>query len=187
VDLGHLPLGASVAVFGCGPIGLMVVRLAQLVGARLVCASEPLPHRRKMALEFGAASAFDPAGDDVVRVIKDRTGGEGVDVAFEVAGSNAATVQAVQALRPGGTLVLVGYWKADEVALPGITAMRRGLTIRFTRRMKNALPRAIDLVRRGQVDLSALVSHQFPLRQVTEAFTRAEQRAPDVIKTVVLL
>jgi L-iditol 2-dehydrogenase len=187
VDLGHLTLGASVAVFGCGPIGLMVARLAQLVGAKLVCASEPLPHRRKMALEFGVASVFDPASDDVVRGIKDRTGGEGVDVAFEVAGSASATVQAVQAVRPGGTLVLVGYWKADEVTLPGITAMRKGLTIRFTRRMKNTLPRAIELVRRGQVDLSALVTHEFPLRQVTEAFARAEQRSPDVIKAVVLL
>jgi L-iditol 2-dehydrogenase len=187
VDLGHLSLGASVAVFGCGPIGLMVARLAQLVGARLVCASEPLPHRRKMALEFGVAAALDPNSEDVVRGIKDRTGGEGVDVAFEVAGSPSATVQAVQALRPGGTLVLVGYWKADEVTLPGITAMRKGLTIRFTRRMKNTFPRAIELVRRGQVNLSALVTHEFPLRQVTEAFARAEKRSPDVIKAVVLL
>jgi L-iditol 2-dehydrogenase len=187
VDLGHLSLGASVAVFGCGPIGLMVARLAQLVGAKLVCASEPLPHRRKIAPQFGAAVVFDPGSEDVVRGLKDRTGGEGVDVAFEVAGSSSATVQAVQAVRPGGTLVLVGYWKADEVTLPGITAMRKGLTIRFTRRMKNTFPRAIELVRRGQVDLSALVTHEFPLRQVTEAFARAEKRSPDVIKAVVLL
>jgi L-iditol 2-dehydrogenase len=187
VDLGHLTLGASVAVFGCGPIGLMVSRLAELAGARLVCASEPLPHRRKVAMEFGAAAVFDPGADDVVHGIKDRTGGEGADVAFEIAGSNSATVQAVQALRPGGTLVLVGYWKADEVTLPGITAMRKGLTIRFTRRMKNTFPRAIELVRRGQVNLSALVSHEFPLRQVAEAFARAEERVPDIIKAVVLL
>jgi len=187
VDLGHLSLGASVAVFGCGPIGLMVVRLARLVGASLVWATEPLPHRRKIAVQFGAAAALDPGSEDVVRGIKERTGGEGVDVAFEIAGSSSATVQAVQALRPGGTLVLVGYWKADEVTLPGITAMRKGLTIRFTRRMKNTFPRAIELVRRGQVDLSALVTHEFPLRQVTEAFARAEKRAPDVIKAVVLL
>ena len=187
VDLGHITLGASVGVFGCGPIGLMVTRLAQLVGAKLVCATEPLPHRRKIALQFGAGAAFDPGSEDVVRGIKERTGGEGVDVAFEIAGSSSATVQAVQVLRPGGTLVLVGYWKADEVTLPGITAMRKGLTIRFTRRMKNTFPRAIELVRRGQVDLSALVTHEFPLRQVTEAFARAEKRAPDVIKAVVLL
>ena len=187
VDLGHLTLGASVAVFGCGPIGLMIARVAQLAGAKLVCATEPLPHRRKIAPQFGVAAAFDPTNEDVVRGIMDRMGGDGMDVAFEVAGSNSATVQAVQVLRPGGTLVLVGYWKGDAVTLPGITAMRKGLTIRFIRRMKLTFPRAIELVRRGQVDLSALVTHEFPLDQVAEAFARAEKRSPDIIKAVVLL
>lgn len=188
VDLGHLALGASVAVFGCGPVGLMVARVAQLAGARLVCATEPLPHRRKIAPQFGVDAAFDPEDDDdVVRGIRERTGGDGVDVAFEVAGSASATVQAVKVVRPGGTLVLVGYWEADEVRLPGITAMRKGLTIRFVRRMKHTFPRAIELVRRGEVNLPALVTHEFPLGQVAEAFARAEQRAPDIVKAVVLL
>ena len=187
VDLGHLTLGASVAVFGCGPVGLMIAGVAQLAGARLVCAAEPLAHRRKIAAQFGVAIAFDPAEDDVVRGIRDRTDGEGVDAAFEVAGSPSATAQAVQAVRPGGTLVLVGYWEADAVTLPGITAMRKGLTVRFVRRMKHTFPRAIDLARRDQVNLSALVTHEFPLDQVAEAFVRAERRAPDIVKAVVVL
>jgi L-iditol 2-dehydrogenase len=186
VDLGHLALGASVAVFGCGPVGLLVAGVAQLAGAGLVCATEPLSHRRKIAPQFGVAAAFDPDADDVVRGIRDRTDGDGVDVAFEVSGNPSATVQAVQVVRPGGTLVLVGYWEADEVTLPGITAMRKGLTIRFVRRMKHTFPRAIDLVRRGQVSLSALVTHEFPLAQVAEAFGRAERRSPDIVKAVVL-
>jgi L-iditol 2-dehydrogenase len=186
-DLAHLALGTSVAVFGCGPVGLMIAGVAQLAGARLVCVTEPLPHRRKIALQLGVAAAFDPAEDDVVAGIKDRTGGDGVDVAFEVAGSSRATAEAVRALRPGGTLVLVGYWEADEVTLPGITAMRKGLTLRFVRRMKHTFPRALDLVARAQVNLGALVSHEFPLARVAEAFARAEQRSPDIVKAVVLL
>jgi L-iditol 2-dehydrogenase len=187
VDLGHLALGSLVAVFGCGPVGLMVARVAQLAGARLVCATEPLAHRRKIAPQFGVDAAFDPADDDVVRGIRERTGGDGVDVAFEVAGSAGATVHAFQVVRPGGTLVLVGYWEADAVTLPGITAMRKGLTIRFVRRMKHTFPRAVELVRRGEVNLAALVTHEFPLGQVAEAFARAEQRAPDIVKAVVRL
>jgi L-iditol 2-dehydrogenase len=187
LDLGHLALGASVAVFGCGPIGLMLARLAQLAGARLVCATEPLPHRRKVARQFGATATFDPTHDDVVAGIRDRTDGQGVDVAFEAAGSASATVEAVRALRPGGTLVLIGYWEADAVTLPGITAMRKGLTLRFVRRMKHTFPRAIELVRRGQVNLSALVTHEFPLHRVAEAFSRAERRSPDIIKAAVVL
>ena len=73
------------------------------------------------------------------------------------------------------------------MAIPGISAMRKGLTVRFVRRMKNTFDRAIDLVRRGQVDVQRLVSHEFPLEQTAEAFVRAERRAPDVIKAVIRL
>jgi L-iditol 2-dehydrogenase len=187
VDLGHLALGASVAVFGSGPVGLLVAAVAQLHGARSVCAVEPLAHRRKIAVQFGATEALDPADGDVVRSIRDLTDGDGVDVAFEVAGSPEATTQAVQVVRPGGTLVLAGYWEADAVTLPGITAMRKGLTIRFVRRMKHTFPRAIDLVCRDQVNLSALITHEFALAEVAEAFARAERRSPDIVKAVVLL
>jgi L-iditol 2-dehydrogenase len=185
VDLGHVALGDCTAVFGLGPIGLLIARVAQLAGAARVVATEPLAHRRHAAPGFGVAAAFDPTRDDVVRHILDDTGGTGVDVVFETAGSPEATEQAVRVLRPGGTLVLLGYWKFDQVTLPGITAMRKGLTIRFVRRMKNTFPRAIDLVRRELVNLPALITHEFPLDDVAHAFIRADARVPDVIKAVV--
>jgi L-iditol 2-dehydrogenase len=73
VDLGHLSVGDAVAVFGCGPIGLMIARVAQRAGARLVCATEPLPHRRAIAARFGVTVALDPAAGDVVREMKTQT------------------------------------------------------------------------------------------------------------------
>ncbi|HSB80626.1 MAG TPA: alcohol dehydrogenase catalytic domain-containing protein [Candidatus Methylomirabilis sp.] len=187
VDLGHIALGDRVAVFGCGPIGLLVARMAQLAGAAQVSAVEPLAHRRQAALRFGASVALDPAQGDVVKEILDRTDGEGVDVAFEVAGSREATRQTVEAVRPGGTIVLIGYWKTEDVTLPGIRAMRKGLTIRFVRRMKHTFPRAMNLVGRGVVDLQALITHEFNLPDVAEGFIRAERRGPDVIKAVIRL
>jgi len=187
VDLGHLKVGCRVAIFGCGPIGILASRVAQLSGATVVCATEPLPHRRKAALQYGATAVFDPGTDEVVRAIREVTHGEGVDVAFEMAGSQSATEQALEVLRPGGTVVLVGYWNADQVTLPGIRAMRKGLTLRFVRRMKNTFERAIELAQCGLVDLKGLVSHEFCLDDVVEAFARAEKRAPDVLKTVITL
>ncbi|MFI5338723.1 MAG: zinc-binding dehydrogenase [Candidatus Methylomirabilales bacterium] len=187
VDLSHLRVGESAAVFGCGPIGLLIARAAQIGGASPVLASEPLEHRREAASLFGVSAALDPGRDDVVGAIRERTGGDGVGVAFEAAGSESATVQAVDAVRPGGTLVLVGYWKADQVTLPGIRAMRKGLTIRFVRRMKHTFPRALELMRQGLVNLPALISHEFPLSDVAEAFARAETRSPNFLKTVVTL
>jgi len=187
VDLSHLKVGHSVAVFGCGPIGLLIARVAQLGGASVVLASEPLAHRRSAAALFGVEAALDPTRDDVVRVIRERTGGDGVDVAFEAAGSESATIQAVDAVRPGGTLVLVGYWNTDHVGLPAIRAMRKGLTIRFVRRMKHTFPRSLDLLQRGLVNLPALISHEFEFSAVPEAFVRAEKRSPDFLKTVITL
>jgi len=125
--------------------------------------------------------------EDAVARLLEETGGAGVDVVFETAGSPEATEQAVRVLRPGGTLVLLGYWKFDQVTLPGITAMRKGLTVRFVRRMKNTFPRAIDLVRHGSVDLSALITHEFPLDDIARAFARAEARVPDVVKAVIVM
>jgi L-iditol 2-dehydrogenase len=187
VDLGHLSIGDSVAVFGCGPIGLLIARVAQLAGARLVCAADVLPHRAAAAAAIGLAPALDATRPDLVRRLTDETGGDGIDVAFEAAGSETATAQAVEALRPGGTLVLVGYWKTASVTFPAIRAMRKGLTVRFVRRMKNTFPRALALARGEHVCLPALVSHQFPLDRVAEAFERAERRVPDVVKALVTL
>jgi L-iditol 2-dehydrogenase len=187
VDLGHLRLGCRVAIFGCGPIGILAARVAQLAGASAIYASEPLAHRREAVLRYGAIAAFDPEREDVVRAIREATQGEGVDVVFDMAGSQSATTQALDALMPGGTAVLVGYWKKDEVTLAGIRAMRRGLTLRFVRRMKNTFERAIELTRLKLVDLESLISHEFSLEDVVEGFARAEKRGPDILKAVIKL
>jgi L-iditol 2-dehydrogenase len=185
VDLGHLRLGCRVAIFGCGPIGILTARVAQLAGASIVYASEPLAHRREAVLRYGATAAFDPEREDVVRAIRDATQGEGVDVVFDMAGSQSATTQALDALMPGGTAVLVGYWKKDEVTLAGIRAMRKGLTLRFVRRMKNTFERAIELTRLKLVDLESLITHEFALDDLVEGFARAEKRSPDILKAVI--
>ncbi len=187
VDLGHLGVADRVVVFGCGPIGLLIARLAQLSGAAQVVAVEPLAHRRAAAGLFGASAALDPSGANVAQDLRDRTGGEGADVVFEAAGSEEATAHAVEVARPGATLVFLGYWKADRIRFPGIQAMRKGLTLRFVRRMKRTFPRALDLVERGQVDLPGLISHQIPFAEVADAFRRAERRGPDLLKTVLAL
>src|SRR6185312_4769297 len=92
-DLGHVRLGARVAVVGCGPIGLLVVQLARAAGATEVLAVEPLPHRRRAALELGADAALPPG--EVGSVEAD------FDVAFEVAGTDPAVDAALDLVRPG--------------------------------------------------------------------------------------
>src|SRR6185436_1184147 len=176
VDLGHIPLGASVAVIGCGPIGLLLIEVARAAGAARVLGAEPLAHRRAAAAVRGADEVLDPADDAYAARLVDFTAGRGVDVAFEVAGTDSAIAAAMDAVRPGGRVVLAGIPSTETSAFPANTARRKGLTIAMVRRMKEVYPRATALALAGLVDVRGLVTHRFPLTEVQQAFATAVAR-----------
>jgi L-iditol 2-dehydrogenase len=161
LDLGKVRAGTWAAVFGCGPIGLLLIQLLQLVGVAGVLARDPLPHRQAAAEALGAV-ADQP----------------GVDVAFEVAGTDDAVAAAVDAAAPGGRVVLVGIPDEDRTSFPASVARRKGLTLLLSRRMEPAdLPRAIRLAASGRIDLSGLVTERHPLAATTAAFQSLAARA----------
>jgi len=161
VDLGKIRLGMRVGVFGCGPIGLLVVQVARAAGAAAVCVSEPLAHRRAVALGFGA---------------QEWTPGQEVEVAVECAGEDGAVEDAITAARPGGRVVLVGIPEDDRTAFSAGAARRKGLTIMLVRRMRHTYPRAVRMVENGTIDVRSLVTHRYPLDRVDEAFAVAQRR-----------
>jgi len=175
-DLGKARVGGSVAVIGCGPIGLCLVQLARAAGARQVVAVEPLGHRREAAGSMGADVVLDAGADDVRATLAEATDGRGVDVAFEVAGNDDAVALAVAAARPGGRVVLAGIPGQDATTFPASVARRKGLTFKLSRRMKGMEPRATRLAADGRVDVSSIISHTFPLARVDEAFRVASDR-----------
>jgi L-iditol 2-dehydrogenase len=176
VDLGKLRVGEGVGVLGCGPVGLLILRLARLAGASPLYAFDPLPWRRERALELGADQAL-PLADP-------RQVGE-LDVVFEAAWADESVQQAAELARPGGRLVLVGIPPDDRLCLSHSTARRKGLTIRMARRMKHTYPRAIRLVESKQVDLDRLLTHRFGLEQAPQAYAMNAAYAPGLIKAVV--
>ncbi len=176
VDLAHLRPGMMVGVFGCGPIGLLVVQLARLCGASLVLGSDILPHRVEAASAMGAGVVFHPEPDLPEARVFAVTGGRGLDVAFEVAGTQGAVDDAFAAVMPGGKVILAGIPEDERTSFSASTARRKGLTIKMVRRMKNTYPRAIRLVSDGKVDVRSLVTHTFPLGQAQQAFETAERR-----------
>ena len=176
VDLAHLQAGMSVGVFGCGPIGLLIIQLARLSGASVVVASEILPHRMNAAKMFGAKQVFQPDPMVPESAILKATGGRGLDVTFEVAGAQGAVDDAFTAVMPGGKVILAGIPGEDRTSFSASVARRKGLTIKMVRRMKNTYPRAIRLVSGGQVDVRSLVTHTFTLEQAAQAFETAERR-----------
>jgi L-iditol 2-dehydrogenase len=170
VDLGKLRAGMRVGVFGCGPIGLLVMQLARTSGAAGMYYTEPLAHRRDAARKFGGM---------------EWTPGVEVDVAFECAGVNPAVEDAISAAKPGGRVVLVGIPDDDHTSFTASVARRKGLTIKLSRRMRHTYPRAIRLVEAGMIDVRSLVTHRFPLEQAAQAFAVAQKR--DGLKVLVEL
>lgn len=161
VDLGKVRAGMRVGVFGCGPIGLLVLQVARSIGASGIFVTEPFEHRLNAAKRFGATEW-------------DRD--QEVDVAFECAGADAAVRDAINAVRPGGRVVLVGIPDDDQTTFPAAVARRKGLTLMLSRRMKNTYPRAIRLVEDGKVDVRSIVTHRFSLEQIDQAFAVARRR-----------
>ena len=170
-DLAHLRHGWAVAVVGCGPIGLMLVQLAAMLGCE-VTAVEPLAHRRDAALRAGAARAVAP--DEVTR---ESPLDSACHVAFEVSGADDGLDRAAALVRPGARILLVGIPDGDTTTIRAATMRRKGLTLACVRRMtEDAYRRAIALAVRGAVDLSWLTSRRFPLAEATEAFATAARR-----------
>jgi L-iditol 2-dehydrogenase len=176
VDLGHVRAGDVVGVFGCGPIGLLVLQLARLFGGRLFATDlANRPHRLDAARALGA-EVFAAEGGREGGAIRDAAGGGGLDVAFEAAGENAAVDAAVEAVRPGARVVLAGIPSEARTSFVAGTARRKGLTFVLSRRMGDVYPRALHLVASGRVDVRSLVTHRFPLADLATAFDTACRR-----------
>lgn len=175
VDLAHLRVGMSVGVFGCGPIGLLIIQLAQLAGAHKIIATDILLHRVSAARALGADEAYLVTQADKSQEWT-KLDGQQFDVVFEAAGENPAVEMAVAATRPGGKVILVGIPADDRTSFTASLSRRKGLTIKLVRRMKLTYPRAIQLVESGKVDVRSLVTQTFPLEQAAEAFLVASRR-----------
>ena len=177
VDLGHLKTGMTVGVFGCGPLGLMIIQLAKLSGAAHIIATDILPHRVEAAKRFGADQTYLAGNNSQLSEIQAATQEREIDVAFDAAGGQGAVDDAFAAVLPGGKVILAGIPDDDKTCFSASVARRKGLTIKLVRRMKHTYPRAIELVSKGLVDVRSLVTHRFPLEQANDAFQLAERRA----------
>ena len=176
VDLGKLRPGMTVGVFGCGPIGLLILQIAKLSGATTIIATDKLAHRVDAAKALGASQSFLVDDDSRLSEIYTATQGRGVDVAFDAAGTPDAVDTAFAAVSTGGKVILAGIPEDDKTSFTASVARRKGLTIKLVRRMKHTYPRAIELVAKGMVDVRSIVTHRFPLERAAEAFRVAERR-----------
>lgn len=180
-DLAHARGGATVAVVGCGPIGLLAIQLARHCGAGTIIAVEPLPHRRAAALASGAEVAWAP--DEATAAAWRDAAGLGCHIVLECAGTNDAVATSLAGARPGGRVLLVGIPDDDTTTFPAALARRKGLTLVMVRRMKEMYERTIALVAGGHVDVRSIVTASYGLGEADAAFRTAVAR--DGLKVVI--
>jgi threonine dehydrogenase-like Zn-dependent dehydrogenase len=184
-ESGNVRIGDSVAIFAQGPIGLCATLGARLRGAALIVGVDPLPERRKMSRRFGASLTLDPVTDDVVKRLKDLTGGRGVDVAIEALGRQETFEAALRSTRPGGVLSSLGVYSGKLVApydafYAGLADQRIVTTLCPGGR--DRMRRLIEMVVDHRIDLTTLITHRFALDDIGEAYDLFSRQGDGVLK-----
>ncbi len=168
--------GRSVAVVGCGPIGLFAVGIARAAGARSVLAVEPAPDRLRIAGEMGADVLLDPGEDDAVAAVREATGGYGADVVCEMSGHPDGVRDAFRMCRNAGHVRLLGLpEEAVEIDLAG-DVIFRGLHVYGVvgRRMYETWIRMRDVLAAGQLDIEPVITHRLPMEDFEEGIRAME-------------
>ena len=168
--------GLSVAVVGCGPIGLFAVGIARAAGARKVLAVEPAPDRLRIAEEMGADLLLDPGDGDAVEAVRDATGGYGADVVCEMSGHPDGVRDAFRMCRNAGHVRLLGLPEEDvEVDLAG-DVIFKGLHVYGVvgRRMYETWIRMRDFLAAGLLDIEPVITHRLRLEDFEEGIEAME-------------
>ena len=178
-NAAEVKVGSSVAVFGCGGIGLNVVKGATMVGASRIIAVDTLPSKLEYAKDMGATDVVNALEDDPVDAIKDLTDGLGVDYAFEAIGLPKPIEQAYDVTRKGGICVVLGIASPEARAQINVNQLvyaektLKG-SIYGSTRPRIDLLRLIELEKEGKLDLDKLLTRTYPLSKINEAYADLE-------------
>jgi S-(hydroxymethyl)glutathione dehydrogenase/alcohol dehydrogenase len=184
-----VPPGASVAVFGCGGVGMFAVQAARIVGATTIIVVDPTAAKRDTAEKVGATDVVDPAAGDPVEQVRALTNGRGVDFAFEVVGKPETMLQAYSSVRARGTAVIVGM-PAPDAVLP----LPVGAFFHSERRLMGSfcgsanplrdMPTLVRMAELGMLDIGAAVSRRISIDQTTSALAALERG--EVLRSVIV-
>jgi S-(hydroxymethyl)glutathione dehydrogenase/alcohol dehydrogenase len=169
--------GETVAVVGCGGVGLATVNAAKIAGAGRIIAVDPMPEKRALAMKLGATDAIDASPEAAGQIVEMTKGG--VHHAIEAVGRPASGDLAVAALRRGGTATILGMMPLDHKV--GLSA----LDLLSGKKLQGALmggnhfpvdlPRLVEFYMRGLLDLDSIIAERIPLSEVNEGFEKMKQ------------
>jgi Zn-dependent alcohol dehydrogenase len=172
--------GSTVAVIGCGGVGLNVVQGARIAGATRIIAVDINDAALEFAGKFGATDTVNAKHGDAVKAIRDLTGGAGVDYAFEAFGSSETITTAFEAARKGGTAVIAGLAPVgDPAAIDGVMLVRQEKTLKGAyygaSRPTLDFYRMLDMYQSGALDIDNLITRTYSLDQINEAYEELDR------------
>lgn len=170
--------GETVAVVGCGGVGLATINAAKIAGAGRIIAADPIKEKRDLAIKLGATDVIDASAEDAAAQILELTKG-GVDHAIEAVGRPASGDLAVGSLKRGGTATILGMMPLDHKV--GLSAMdllsgkKLQGVLMGSNRFPVDIPRLVDFYLRGLLDLDSIVAETIPLEQINDGFEKMKK------------
>lgn len=185
LELTGITPGGLVAVIGPGPIGILAMRLAKSMGAAKVI-MVGRRSRLEAAKELGADEVVDFEKVDPIQAVRDITGGRGVDEAFECSGAAGTLIQAINMVKKGGKVSLLGVpSESVKEAVPFKYIVHNEIMITGSRADPNTMWRAIGLIGSDQLNVRDLITHRFPLESYRDAFDIFVNRKEGAVKVVI--
>jgi L-iditol 2-dehydrogenase len=175
--------GETALVIGSGMIGLLTLQAARAGGCSRVFVADIDPSRLALAREMGADEVLHASGADLVAQVQRLTGGKGVDVVFEAVGRNETVAGAIDSVRKGGTVVLIGNI-TPEVKLPLQKVVSKQIRLQGTAASSGEYPEAIELMRTGAIRVAPLITAVAPLEDGPQWFERLHRGEPNLMKVV---
>jgi L-iditol 2-dehydrogenase len=187
VEKARVAAGETVVVMGQGPIGLILMMLSHLAGAK-VLTTDPMPERRRISLKLGADAALDPNSENLEKEVLDRTSGRGADVVLVAVPVAAALTQALSCARPGGRVLL--FAQNDPQMKIEFPAAAVGVE---EKEILGSYSAALDrneesarLVFSRKLPVANLITHKFPLKEFDRAFSLAARPVRDSLKVLIM-
>jgi len=187
VRRAKVSLNDDVLILGAGPIGLLVLQVAKLLGVRRVFITDVVDYRLELAEKLGADYTINASADNVEEVVRKATNGLGVDVAIEVAGVPSTPLQAVKLTKPHGRVVIVGFFEESRVPMSMTEIVAKELEVIGSRVYWHDFKTAIDLVARRVINVKRIITHSFPLEDAAKAFEVADKKLYNAVKVLILV
>jgi L-iditol 2-dehydrogenase len=182
---GEAHIGQTAIVFGSGCIGLVSMMALRAEGVSRVYVVDIMEKRLDKAIELGATGIINAKKEDVIQAARKLTGGAGFDLAVETAGTEITTRQAIEVVKKGSNVVLVGYSATGELTLPISLALDKELTFKTIFRYHHVYPMAIDAVSTGKVNLKGIVTDVFEFDDIQNAMDSSVQDKANIVKGVI--